>query len=57
MIPDGVWILIRYAHWMDKNDQIHGLLKDGQSLTLFQRSFETVNLKIFLQIPHFGRCC
>lgn len=45
----------RYAHWMDKNDQIHGLLKDGQSLQSFalQRSFDdTVNLNgDFLQIP------
>lgn len=45
----------RYAHWMDKNDQIHGLLKDGQSLQSFalQRSFDdSVNLNSdFLQIP------
>ena len=46
----------RYAEWMDHPDEIHGYLKDGQTLQAFalQRSFDASLSPIngnFLQIP------
>lgn len=46
----------RYAEWMDHPDEIHGFLKDGQTLQAFalQRSFDASLPSIngnFLQIP------
>lgn len=46
----------RYAEWMDHPDEIHGLLKDGQSLQSFalQRSFSGTVPSLngsFLEIP------
>lgn len=46
----------RYCTWKDKIDEVHGLLRDGESLSSFalQRTFTTDNPAIntqFLQIP------
>ena len=46
----------RYCTWKDKVDEVHGLLRDGESLSSFalQRTFVTDNPSIntdFLQIP------
>ena len=46
----------RYCTWKDKIDEVHGLLRDGESLSSFalQRTFVTDNPAIntqFLQIP------
>ena len=46
----------RYCTWKDKVDEVHGLLRDGESLSSFalQRTFTTDNPAInteFLQIP------
>ena len=46
----------RYADWMVKNNELHGLLRDGESLESFalQRTFRAQDIRIssqFLQIP------
>ena len=46
----------RYCTWKDKIDEVHGLMRDGESLSSFalQRTFTTDNPSIntsFLQIP------
>lgn len=45
----------RYADWMTKKNQVHGLMRDGQSLSsfVFQRSFEAPGgiSTDFLEIP------
>ena len=46
----------RYCTWKDKIDEVHGLMRDGESLSSFalQRTFTTDNPAIntaFLQIP------